>query len=475
MINQIDYPTGPAATPRALSVRFFGVGDAGCRALAQLERAGFPGAEFIAVNTDTFALHAGGAKHQLALGARATHGLGAGGDMQLGHTAAQEGLDAMREWCRGTDLVFFVAGLGGGTGSGATPVLARLARECEALVLVLATLPFDFEPSARQRNAASALEQNKAAADAVVTLPLGKMSPLTGENPGAAQSFTRAYELLGQAVAGVGRLLFGEPLFKLDFANFRAAFRGRHCESAFATVTASGPNRAHEIVEKLVTHPLLEQGRVLTDATSMLVSFAAAGDVALNEISRVMEDLNRQYPHAHPLFGAVQDATLGDELLVTIFAARHSSSKHGIPLHAVPYAAPAPVPAPVPAPTSAPAPVPGSASAPAPVPVVLSAEPRVDVTTAPTSLLPAISAVPGVRTPAVATDEVAPAAAPALPARTSRTAGTAAPRRKAPRPEQQQLPLEAATKGCFERCEPTLFNGEDLDIPTFTRRRVALN
>ncbi len=461
MINQIDYPTGPAATPRALRVRFFGVGDAGCRALAQLERAGFPGAEFIAVNTDTFALPAGGAKHQLALGARATHGLGAGGDMQLGHTAAQEGLDAMRAWCRGADLVFLVAGLGGGTGSGATPVLARLARECEALVLVLATLPFDFEPTARQRNAASALEQIKAAADAVVTLPLGKLFHLAGENPGAAQSFTLAYELLGQAVAGVGRLLYGEPLFKLDFANFRAAFRGRHSESAFATVTASGPNRAQEIMEKLAAHPLLDHGKVLADATSMLVSFAAAGDVGLSEISGVMENLNRQYPHAHPLFGAVQDATLGDDLLVTIFAARHSSSKHAIPLHAVPHAAPAP------------------ASTPTPMPVPLSAEPRVDVTsaaTAPAALLPAISAVPGVRAPAVATEEAAPSAASGpVPVRTSRGAGTPAARRKAPRPEQQQLPLEAATKGRFEHCEPTVFNGEDLDIPTFTRRRVALN
>ena len=471
MINQIDYPTGPAATPRALNVRFFGVGDAGCRALAHLERAGFPGAEFIAVNTDTFALHAGGAKHQLALGARATHGLGAGGDMQAGHNAAEEGLDAMRDWCRGADLVFFVTGLGGGTGSGATPVLARLARECEALVLVLATLPFDFEPNARHRNAASALDQIKAAADAVVTLPLAKMFQLGGENPGAAQSFALAYELLGQAVAGVARLLFGEALFKLDFANFRAAFHGRHCESAFATVSVSGPNRVPAIMEKLTAHPLLEQGRVLAEATSVLVSFAAASDVGLHEISGVIDELNRQFPHAHPICGAVRDATLGEELLVTIFAARHASAKHAIPLLPVKNAAPAPIPGPVPAAAATPAPT--------PIPAPLGAESRVEVpapANAATTLLPAISPVPGVRTPAIANEEAAPPAALAPPSgRTTRIPGTGGVRRKIQRPEQQQLPLEAATKGRFENCEPTVYGDEDLDIPTFTRRRVALN
>lgn len=142
------------------------------------------------------------------------------------------------------------------------------------------------------------------------------------------QSLALTYDLLGQSVAGIWRLLHGDHLLKLDFANLRAVFRGRHAESAFATVEATGPNRAREIMEKLTAHPLLEHGQILAEATSVLVSFAAAGDLGMNEIGRVMEDLNRHCVHAQPAFGAVLDPALGERLLVTVFAARHSSARH---------------------------------------------------------------------------------------------------------------------------------------------------
>lgn len=455
MIHHTDYPADapePAAAPRPLTVRFFGVGDAGCKALEHLARLGFTNAEFIAVNTDAHALHTCTIGHKLPLGARTTHGLGTGGDMQIGHTAAQEGLDRMRHWCKGADLVFFLTSLGGGTGSGATPVLARLARECEALVIVMATLPFEFESHARHRTAGNALDQLKAAADAVVTLPLAKLLKLTGENPAVPQSLALTYDLLGQSVAGIWRLLHGDHLLKLDFANLRAVFRGRHAESAFATVEATGPNRAREIMEKLTAHPLLEHGQILAEATSVLVSFAAAGDLGMNEIGRVMEDLNRHCVHAQPAFGAVLDPALGERLLVTVFAARHSSAKHltHAPAHSVPAPTPAPVPAPVPAPA-----------------------PEMEIILEPVqeSLLPTHTA-PASRIPATL-DEPAPAAPPP-PSRT-RAAGSGVVRPKPARPQQQQLPLEAMTKGRFEKCEPTMYKGEDLDIPTVHRRRTVLN
>lgn len=464
MINQVDYPAGTAEETRALKVRFFGVGDGGCRALEQLERKGFPGAEYIAANTDAFALRTSPARHKLVLGARTTRGLGAGGDMQLGHTAAQEALEPMRQWCKGADLVFFVTGLGGGTGSGATPVLARLARECEAFVIVLATVPFDFETAARHRNAGTALDQLKAAADAVITLPLPKLFKLVGDDLGVERSFTITYELLGEAVDGVRRLVEGDHSFKLDFATLRSAFRARHAESAFATVEAAGADRGREILRKLGEHPLLDHGRALADATAVVLSFSCGGELALQEIRQIMDELHRQCPQVQPMFGALRDATLEGRLRVTAFVARHASARHSLhgPVPSAPVTGSAPVPAPVPV-----------AATPAVGSVASRAE-SVVPHPAHEVLMPALTGAPAQRMAPVA-DEPASASSPAVPAVRARATGSAVARRKSPRPEQQQLPLEAATKGRFERCEPTLYEGADLDIPTFSRRGTPFN
>ena len=207
-------------------------------------------------------------------------------------------------------------------------------------------------------------------------------------------------------------------------------------------------------MEKLTAHPLLEHGQILAEATSVLVSFAAAGDLGMNEIGRVMEDLNRHCVHAQPAFGAVLDPTLGERLLVTVFAARHSSAKHlpHAPAHPIPTPTPAPAPAPVPAPA-----------------------PETEIILEPVqeSLLPTLTPSAS-RIPATL-DEPAATTAPAPPPSRTRASTTGVVRPKPARPQQQQLPLEAMTKGRFEKCEPTMYKGEDLDIPTVHRRRTVLN
>jgi cell division protein FtsZ len=419
-IEKTDEP----ALKKKISIKVWGVGGAGCNAVSALDSSALDGVHILAVNTDSQALEAAAAAHKLVLGARRTRGLGAGGDPELGRAAAEDDLEKMAFFCAGADIVFILAGLGGGTGTGAAPVLARLARESGALVLAIVTMPFEFEGQRRLQQALAGLHLLKGAADAVICLPNQKVFKLLDEKTSVVDAFKISNALLAEGLHGIWRLLTRTGLINVDFADLCSVTRGRHAASSFATAEASGDRRAEQIVEKLMAHPLLDGGRVLTDSDAVLVSLVGGPDLTLVEIDKMMEPLKRQCENAHIIFGAAIDEQFTHRLSVTVIA----SCREPQPARDTP-----------------------GGKAPA---------------------LHFLDTTADTRPPS----RVAPPA-PELTAEQKQQllkTQSAKDRKKLSR-LQRELPLEIVFKGRFEKSEPTIRHGEDLDLPTYIRRGMPLN
>jgi cell division protein FtsZ len=267
MERRMTKPSAAVSTNEApkkeLTLKVFGVGGAGCNAVEHIahQRAAqseLADVQLNAVNTDLQSLLDLSVECVMPLGATRTRGLGTGGDPELGRAAAEEDAEQLRKLCAGAEVVVIVTGLGGGTGTGASPVLARVAKEAGALVLAMATLPFECEGARRQRQAQAGLEQLKDAADAVVCLPNQRMLKLIDENTSLIETFKITNDLLAQGLRSIWRLLTRTGIINVDFADLCAVVRGQHAESAFACAEGRGEHRAREVVEKLLASPLLE-------------------------------------------------------------------------------------------------------------------------------------------------------------------------------------------------------------------------
>jgi cell division protein FtsZ len=430
--KQPDAAQNPAEV-RKLSLRVLGVGGGGGNAIDFMARQEFDGVKFTAVNTDSQALLNLGVVERFTLGAKLTRGLGAGGDPELGRAAAEEDLDRLRELCVGADVVCVVAGMGGGTGTGAGPVVARVARESGALVLGIVTLPFEFEGGRRARQAQLGLRELKAAADGVICLPNQKVFKLIDENTSVNEALKITNELLAQGVRGIWRLLTQTGLINVDFNDLCAVLRGRHEESSLATVDAQGANRSQEILDKLASHPFLEGGQSLADADSVLVSLAGGPDLTMAEVNRLMEQINRQCENAHIIMGAtIQEALIG-KLSLTLVASQSGAADERSRRsdvnrdresedHEKELANPSPDTRP-----------------------------------------PSRYVAPAPETSAEQTQ------------RLLQPSGGGRQRKKAAFLRQGQLPLEIVSRGRFDKSEPTIHRGEDLDVPTYIRRGMALN
>jgi cell division protein FtsZ len=392
------------------AVKIFGVGNAGVTMLDTVRTPEFAAASFVAINMDASSLAASSAPVKFHLDNKLFHGLGSGGDADRGHVLAEEQFSTLKSACEGASVVFILAGLGGGAGSGISPVLARAAREAGALVLAFVTLPFDCEGNHRAAQAQQSLDQLKSAADGVICLPSQRIFRLINENTGLVETFRVTGGLLLESVRGVWQLLTRPGLIQIHFSEVCALIRDRHAENAFAFVEASGAGRAREAVEKLLAHPLLDEGRALAESDAVLVSLTAGENLTMAEVGRVMDEVKRNCTHAQIIMGAAVDEALQEKLCVILIAAKQN-------------------------------------------------EP-------PANLTP--------RTETRATQPVAAAAAPnyrdVLMAR-SRTRS----RRGNAKLVQSQLPLTIVSKGRFDKSEPTLHEGEDLDVPTYLRRGVAMN
>ncbi|MBN2507791.1 MAG: cell division FtsZ family protein [Verrucomicrobia bacterium] len=422
----------PAPTP-AVTIRVLGVGDAGCNVAAHLARDPLPHVSFAGLNTNARALAQTVLPTQLSLGARMMRGLGTGGDPERGRAAAEVDMAGIRGLCEGADIVFLVVGLGGGTGTGAGPVVARAAREQGALVLVAAILPFACEGQRRQRQAQIGLHDLKKAADVVICVPNQNVFKLIDDGTSLLHAFALTNELVAQGLRGIWRLLSKPGLLNADFADLCALTQGKHAESALATAEASGENRVQAALDQIRSHPLLESGQALSNAAGVLVSLSGGPGLAMSEVHRLMEEINQQAENAHVVLAASLDDTLGDRLQVTLIASR-----------------------------------PGAGEPPA------AAAPSEESLIAPeiqSQLVEPLSS------PRPASRFLPPP--PELTAEQTEQLWTqqegCGGRRLKSRFRQGQLPLEIVSKGRFEKSEPTIHRGEDLDVPTYVRRGVALN
>jgi len=313
-------------TTATLTVKIIGVGNAADALLGALATPEFAAAQFISVNSDAAALAASSATVKINLENKLLRGLGTGGDPERGQALAEEHFSTLKAACEGAKVVFILAGLGGGAGSGISPVLAKAAREAGALVLAFVTLPFECEGNRREAQAQAALAQLKAAADGVICLPSQKIFKLINEHTGIVETFKFSGGFLLEGVRGVWQLLTRPGLIQVHFDDLRQLLHERHAENAFAFVEAAGAGRAREAVEKIIAHPLLDEGRVLAESDAVLVSLIAGKDLTMAEVNRVMEQVRRQCAHAQIIMGAAVDAALKEKLCVTIIAARQSAA-----------------------------------------------------------------------------------------------------------------------------------------------------
>jgi cell division protein FtsZ len=421
----------------ALTCRVLGLGDAGCHTIEYLAKNSPPGLTFTALNTSASSAPVTAGVDFLLVGSQTTRGLGAGGDPDQGRKAVEENLAQIQALCQGVNLVFLLTGLGGGTGTGGAPVIARAAREAGALVLAVATLPFEWEGGRRQRQALLGLQQLRAEADGVICLPNHKLMSLVHASTSLQDSFDIINDLLAQGVSGIWRILTQAGLLTLDFADLCALTRGRHSENAIAFAQASGEHRVREVWDQLQKHPLLLEGEALAQAESVLVSCVGGPDLTMADINRLMELMSRKAEMADLKLGAVIDPALTGSLRVTVLAAhtRNDSTPAGrVPL--------APEP---------------------PAPAVTREEERF-----PTLAEAAQKTTARFVPPPLGLQERA-----GQMLRQQRAGGRG--RKRQAQNMQGQLPLEAVSRGRFEQSEPTLHQGQDLDIPTYIRRGVPLN
>ncbi len=299
-------------------IRVVGVGGAGGNAVNRMIEAGLVGVEFIAVNTDLQALHGSLADQTLQIGSEATRGLGSGGNPEVGRQAVEEDLDALREILVGSDMVFVTAGMGGGTGTGAAPVVARTARESGALTVGIVTKPFHWEGRVRMRQAEAGLDELREAVDTLIVIPNQRLLDVVPPSTSMSEAFRIADNVLYEATRSIHDIIMKPHQVNLDFADVRSIMAGMGV-ALMGTGKATGENRAEEAARQALHSPLLEDVEI-RGARGVLVNLSS-GDVALQEANTVMTLVQEAAgDQAHIIFGYGTDPELGDTLQVSVIA-----------------------------------------------------------------------------------------------------------------------------------------------------------
>jgi cell division protein FtsZ len=300
-------------------IKVFGVGGCGGNAVDHMIDKGVKGVEFIAANTDVQALRRNQAKVQLQLGSDITKGLGAGADPEIGRAAAMEDRDRIAELIRGADMLFLTAGMGGGTGTGAAPVVAQVAKELGILTVAVVTKPFSFEGK-RQRIAQEGLEQLTEHVDSLIVIPNDKLMQVLGEDITVDDAFRSANDVLHGAVAGIAEIISCPGMINVDFADVRTVMSEMGM-AMMGSACAAGVDRARVAAEQAVACPLLEDINI-RDARGVLVNISAAkGTLKMKEMHEVMNTIRAfTADSATVIVGAVFDDDLSDELRVTLVA-----------------------------------------------------------------------------------------------------------------------------------------------------------
>ncbi len=306
-------------------IKVIGVGGGGNNAVNRMIESGIECVEFIAVNTDKQDLGMSNAVNKIQIGEKVTKGLGAGAVPEIGYKAAEESRDEIAEAIGDADMVFVTAGMGGGTGTGAAPVVAEIAKEMGVLTVGIVTKPFWFEGAQRGKNALVGLENLKDSVDTLVVIPNDKLLTLAENKTSLVESFKLADEILRQGVQGISDLISKPGLISLDFADVKTIMKG----TGYAHMgigRASGENRAHDAAAKAINSPLLET--TITGAKGIIINVTGGSDLGIMEIQTASELVNEAADNdANIILGAMIDESFGDEIQITVIATGFDSGR----------------------------------------------------------------------------------------------------------------------------------------------------
>lgn len=310
-------------------IRVVGVGGGGSNAVNRMIRAEMMGVEFISVNTDAQALLQSDAPNKIRIGDKITRGLGAGGDPVVGQRAAEEDSERIHEALKDSDMVFITAGMGGGTGSGAAPVIAEIARDLGALTIGVVTKPFSFEGARRKQNAERATEALKANVDTLITIPNDRLKDVVTKDTSLEDAFRVVDDVLRHGVQGISDLITVPGLINLDFADVRTIMKD--AGSALMGIgRASGPNRAADAARMAISSPLLETN--IAGAQGVLFSISGSPSLSLFEVDEAAAIIRETADaEANIIFGTVIDERAGDELSITVIATGFDSARRPQP------------------------------------------------------------------------------------------------------------------------------------------------
>jgi len=300
-------------------IKVIGVGGCGGNAVSTMVLAGIQGVEFVAANTDRQALDRTGSPNKLQIGSKLTRGRGAGANPEVGRNAALEDTDKIKAILEGTEMVFITAGMGGGTGTGAAPIIAKLAREVGSLAVGVVTRPFSFEGVRRMRYAEEGIAELKKNVDALIVIPNDRLINLSEKNTRIGEAFKLSDDVLVQAVKGISDVVLVPGRVNVDFADVKTvmANRGR---AVMGMGIAKGPGRAVEAAHKAISSPLIEDGSI-KGARAALINISGGSDMGITEIDEVMGVIKAEAdPDANIIFGMVDNEDMSEELKVTVIA-----------------------------------------------------------------------------------------------------------------------------------------------------------
>jgi cell division protein FtsZ len=444
-----------------ISIKVVGIGGAGSNILDRMVLDGSEEIQLIAINTDVQSLAGSVATHKVQLGRTLTRGLGSGGDPELGLAAAEEATEEIRKALEGVDVIIVCAGLGGGTGSGATPWVVQLAKEEKALVLVIAALPFTFEGRRRCAQATTSLEQLGTSADAVICFENDRMAEIALPRMGIHEAFAAADLTISRCIRAIVAILRRPGLLKIGFDDVRAVLRGRDSRGLFGFGEAVGENRAHEALALALKNPLMNRGEMLHDSYHAIIYIRGGNNVTLGEVQIIMEELNRHINDRTKLFmGISVDPEMGQRLSVSIISSLGSPVGPEVSLwpqavtderiskvkseHVVDAGQSVPN-----KPAEFPDPDPSCSDA----------------------LLPEMD-LKRFSVPEREPVQDKEGAAPPPPKEPAPKPASRAPVVKKAEAKQEVLPFEPVSRGRFEKSEPTIVDGQDLDVPAFLRKHI---
>lgn len=439
-MNLNELPLEQSLTDRNIRIKVVGVGGAGSNAVDRLKMENLDCLQLAVINTDYQALSSSPVQDKVLIGMSITRGLGAGGEADLGRQAAETDREKISKVVKDCDLVFLVTGMGGGTGSGASPEVAEIAAETGAVVIAFVTMPFSFEGGRRLKQAEEGLRALRQVCDAVIPLPNDVLLQEAAEGETVLDSFARADEWIGRGVKSIWSMLFKTGLINLDFATLRQAFQHRGGKTLFGLGEGQGENAVADTIASLKLCPLLHTPEFSRKADRLLVNILGGADLTLSKVNELMTAITDQFGRdSHIIMGAVIDEAMPGRVEVCVVGTCDAGPGRSLPSRR---------------------PAAANRGKPMPTPVGAPAKPE------------AVSAAP----------EPAPTAHSAKPFELDLGLGASAAGKnakgikgaKAPTAQDEFGFGEVESRGHFEKTDRNLFDGQDLDVPTYLRRGIKL-